>query len=557
MRIFEEKTKKVFSISLALLGKKGSILLLVSCFLIVCLDFLGVALLVPLLKFSQDDSFQQLLHTLYGIDANSRESLLFVIAIFFSFTVIKNFILFFSNRYKYGSMFSIQEKLSRLLLAEYLKKNFSYFKNLTFAQVSRNVISESGHFVSFLINFVDISIETLVFLSIFLFLGFRNLTLYFFFLLLALVGLIVFSYTKKKMHALGSVRVLSERERVSEIQGIYNLFKEIKIYDSGNYFLKRYEKPNHEVAESHARENSIRPLSKYIYEIITVFFIFTYVGLYYGDQFFYENLLLVFAALFRLFPSFTRIIISLQQLEMHKKSVNGVIEVFPKENFDIKFLKNEPEVDWRVDSFSYELIKLVVGDKTISNIQMKLDASDKMVLLRAQSGFGKSLFLSCMVGLLEAEAIYQINGQVVSDDDVKKLRLFSFNTQSSQLLNETIIANILFDSSERDLNQEDLQRSINISGLISLLKESSEGIYTLLSDKGHNLSGGQQQRVTLARTIYKRKPIMILDESLSALDKEAQSEILIRLRREYPGKVILVSHDPIDPVFFDKVINYE
>jgi ABC-type multidrug transport system fused ATPase/permease subunit len=558
MSIFEAKTKKIFSIGLALLGKKRALLLLMGCFLIIFLDFLGVALLVPLLKFSQDGSFEIILQTFFGFEVSPKGVLIFVILIFLVFTIIKNFILFLATKYKCNAMFFIQEKLSALVLAEYLRKNFSEFKNITFAQVSRNVISETGHLVSFLINFVDMGIETLVFISISLFVGSRNVALYFFFVLFALIGIIVFQYTKKRMYSLGSVRVTSERIRVSEIQGIYNLFKEIKLYELGSHFIKRYEGPNYEVARSHAIEGSIRPLSKHIYEIATVFFIFIFVSFYYGEKFFYGDLILIIAALFRLFPSFTKVIASLQQIAVHRKSVDGVIEVFYQNDVDYSLPSvAKKKDDNNIESFFYELINLPIGDKTIGGMKIKLDPNDKMVLVRAESGFGKSLLLTCMVGLLEADDVYHVNGKLTSKEEIKKLRLFSLNTQSSQLLNDTIIKNIIFDSSENGVNEEDLERSINISGLTSFLEEASEGLNTILSDKGHNLSGGQQQRITLARTIYKRRPIMILDESLSALDKVAQSEILFRLKKHYPGRVIIVSHDTFDPMFFDKIITYE
>ena len=65
------------------------------------------------------------------------------------------------------------------------------------------------------------------------------------------------------------------------------------------------------------------------------------------------------------------------------------------------------------------------------------------------------------------------------------------------------------------------------------------------------------QRITLARTIYKSKKIMILDESLSALDTQSQTKILKMMKQNYGGTIILISHDPIKFEGYDKVIDLD
>jgi|TARA_B110000037_G_scaffold220658_1_gene289174 ATP-binding cassette, subfamily B, bacterial PglK len=558
MNILDKKLKDVVTISFSLLGRNKAISLIIASFIIVVFDFLSIALLVPLLKLAQDGSFGTILDSFFGIQKGSEDTLLLAIAIFLVFIFIKNIIVFFTGKQKYKLMFFVQEKLSRFLLREYLKKGFSDFRQLSFAKVSRNVVSETGHFVSSLMHLVDIVIELVVFISIFLFIGSRNPTLYIFLIFFVFVGFLVFTYTKKKLYSIGSIRVQAERERISIIQGIYNLFKEVKIYRAEEYFLKQYDQPNHEVAESHAMENYIRPLSKYTYEVLTIFFIYIFVDFYYGSQFFYENLILILAALFRLFPSFSKIITSLQQIVIHKKSIDGILEAYQKnlivdDPLAINLDKNNLINNIKVKSFSYHLKSLVIGKKKMGGMSIELGARDKMSLITAESGFGKSLFLSCLVGLIEADGRYTLNLKKIKEAEIQKLNLFSFNSQSATLLNDSIVNNILFDSSHIDLDKKRLEKAIDIADLKSYISELPEGIYTVLSDRGHNLSGGQQQRITLARTIYKNRQIMILDESLSALDKASQIRILNNLKKLYSGKVILVSHDPIDSALFNKV----
>ena len=125
MNILDKKLKDVVTISFSLLGRNKAISLIIASFIIVVFDFLSIALLVPLLKLAQDGSFGTILDSFFGIQKGSEDTLLLAIAIFLVFIFIKNIIVFFTGKQKYKLMFFVQEKLSRFLLREYLKKGFS------------------------------------------------------------------------------------------------------------------------------------------------------------------------------------------------------------------------------------------------------------------------------------------------------------------------------------------------------------------------------------------------------------------------------------------------
>ena len=160
-----------------------------------------------------------------------------------------------------------------------------------------------------------------------------------------------------------------------------------------------------------------------------------------------------------------------------------------------------------------------------------------------------------MCGVLKSECQYIINNTLYGANVAKHLNIFSYNSQNAPLLNDNILNNIVFNKKKNDIDYRKLEIAIRISGLDRVIKMYKNKLDTLVSDRGHNFSGGQAQRITLARTIYKNKKIMILDESLSALDYQSQIEILKKLKKHYNGTVILVSHDPIKYEGFDKIIN--
>ena len=71
----------------------------------------------------------------------------------------------------------------------------------------------------------------------------------------------------------------------------------------------------------------------------------------------------------------------------------------------------------------------------------------------------------------------------------------------------------------------------------------NDGVHTLVGNGGVRLSGGQAQRLALARTLCHKKPVLVLDDPFSALDKTTEAQIFANLRREAAGSVVLlISH---------------
>ena len=90
---------------------------------------------------------------------------------------------------------------------------------------------------------------------------------------------------------------------------------------------------------------------------------------------------------------------------------------------------------------------------------------------------------------------------------------------------------------------EDIIKSARLSDVHDNIVEFSDGYQTILGERGVTLSGGQKQRVSIARALLKNPPIMIFDDSVSAVDTKTEEKILSNLRELRQGKTtIMVSH---------------
>ena len=123
--------------------------------------------------------------------------------------------------------------------------------------------------------------------------------------------------------------------------------------------------------------------------------------------------------------------------------------------------------------------------------------------------------------------------------------------------NDTVLFNIVLGCT---YNKQDIQKIIKVTGLEVVLKAKSNRLDSIISENGNNLSGGQKQRILLSRYLFfthlKKCPILILDESMSALDRVSENIILHNIFEAYPDlSIIMVSHNNLLKGMFDKIID--
>ena len=113
--------------------------------------------------------------------------------------------------------------------------------------------------------------------------------------------------------------------------------------------------------------------------------------------------------------------------------------------------------------------------------------------------------------------------------------------QESFLFSRTIAENIGITC--RDMSLDDIRWAASIACVDDAVREFSKGYDTIVGERGVTLSGGQKQRTAIARMLTQRTPIMIFDDSLSAVDSETDAKIRQALRKNLGGStVILISH---------------
>ena len=182
------------------------------------------------------------------------------------------------------------------------------------------------------------------------------------------------------------------------------------------------------------------------------------------------------------------------------------------------------------------------GIDTLSDISISLEAG-KTVALLGRIGSGKSTVLKAAVRMIDTprDSVY-LDGHDICDYSVKKLReMITLVPQYAFLFSATVKENITYDEPDRD--ELEIMRAASSAGLEEALKDLSQGIDTMVGERGITLSGGQKQRATLARGLIRESEILLLDDCFSSVDTRTEELIIDGLHKMRAGKsTLLISH---------------
>ena len=124
------------------------------------------------------------------------------------------------------------------------------------------------------------------------------------------------------------------------------------------------------------------------------------------------------------------------------------------------------------------------------------------------------------------------------------------------MLDNSIKKNITF-GDEQNLDDNELEKIIEITQLKNLIRSSSKGLDTLIGDKGIKISGGEKQRIGIARALYLKKDLLIMDEATNALDEITENKIMSDIKKIKNITIILISHKKSSLSYCEKIFKLE
>ena len=214
-----------------------------------------------------------------------------------------------------------------------------------------------------------------------------------------------------------------------------------------------------------------------------------------------------------------------QQAEASQKRINEFLKTKPSIiNPSTKKIDIKGEIKFDKVSLNFKETNI----KALNEVSFKINKGESIALM-GDVGSGKSTLLELICRIYDPTI-----GKIFLDgNDIKKINLNELRTnigyvpQSTFLFSDSIINNIKF--GKLDASLDEVKKSVKIACLTKDIELFKEKYNTLLGERGVNLSGGQKQRLAIARAIIKKPEILILDDSLSAVDTETEEKILSSL----------------------------
>ncbi len=211
------------------------------------------------------------------------------------------------------------------------------------------------------------------------------------------------------------------------------------------------------------------------------------------------------------------------------------------------------DIEYRNLTFRYP----GAGYDSLKNVSFKIEAGENVGII-GKTGSGKTTLVDLILRTYNVEdGTLFIDGYDVNSLSIKSVRRASaYVPQDNFLFCDTIENNIAFAIDQND--EKRIVNSARLSDVDSNIKDFPNGYKTLLGERGVTVSGGQKQRISIARALLKDAPILILDDSVSAVDTATERTILKNLRSERQGKTtILIAHRVSTVESMDKVIFIE
>lgn len=182
----------------------------------------------------------------------------------------------------------------------------------------------------------------------------------------------------------------------------------------------------------------------------------------------------------------------------------------------------------------------IEGKQVLKDICLEIPYGKKLGIV-GETGCGKSVLLESLVRVHDLTQ----GSILLNDNDVRMYELeslrerFAYVFQDVYLFSDTIDSNIAYASP--DIEKEQIRTAARHAQAHGFIKNLPQSYDTIVGERGLGISGGQKQRVSIARALLKNAPVLVLDDSTSALDVATEKQLLQDIKTYYPDRTILIS----------------
>jgi ATP-binding cassette subfamily B protein len=241
----------------------------------------------------------------------------------------------------------------------------------------------------------------------------------------------------------------------------------------------------------------------------------------------------------------------IQMAAASQKRINEFLKeknhIVSQENLEVEL---KGDIHFKNVSFTYP----DSGTKALKNVSFEVKAGETIAII-GTTGSGKTTIANLIGRMYDATSgTIDIDSRSIKSYNLAKLRSQTgFVPQDVFLFSDSIESNIAFGAD--GVSKEDIIQAAKDADLYDNILEFPKGFDTMLGERGITLSGGQKQRTSIARAIVRNPKILILDDSLSAVDTKTENTILNSLAKIMNGRTsVIISHRVSSAKLADKIL---
>lgn len=527
------------------------IMMLVASFL----EVAGIGMIPLFVSIIADPDLIFELEYLHGylekLDITSGETLLvygsiLLILIF----ILKNIYITFFKYIKSKFVWSRFAIISNNLFKKYMRAPYEYHLNRNSSELLRNVTQEAQHLAVFvMIPIINIMMEVVIISGIFIFLVIIEPLITFGVLfLMGLVGIGFLGIIKNKTKQFGKQAQEDRGNMIRVVQEGLGGIKDARILGRETWFEKRLDEHLKRFTKSQTFREVASQASQPLMETFAVGgMLCIALILLWQDRslsIIIPVLTLFGTATIRLMPSVQHIIQHWTNLRYYIHTINPIYDdtkyligargnEFSKENYIIPF---NDEIKFENVSYCYPASEVVV----IKNLSLNIKKGEAVGFV-GSSGAGKTTLIDLLLGLL-----VPTKGKIFVDGDEIKSQARAWQNnigyipQFIYLQDSSIRENIAFGLPVTEIDENKINRAVEISNLKELIDQLPSGLDTITGEGGIKLSGGQRQRIGIARALYHDPQVIVMDEATSALDNLTESVIMEAIEKLKGIKTVLM-----------------
>ena len=419
------------------------------------------------------------------------------------------------------------------LYKNYLKLEFKEKLLTNSSDLIAKMTIQVKRFVEGVVNSLMTMIQKII--TIFLiviFLSILNFKITFFtILILILTYLLFYKSINKIIYNRGYevTQIFNKRQKIIS-ETIFGI-KEIKLYNLDSSLVNNLKKLSLRLAKNVAFMKTVAVVPRYLLEIILFIVLIPLLIILFANQNNdFVNILPLLSAfifgIYKLSPAIQSIFASvvnirsdLTAFDSFKKDIENKSDVgrFEKNSFNINFKNN---LRFKKVSFTFDKNK-----NALHEINIKIEKG-KTIGLIGESGSGKTTLLNLILGFFKPSSgeIFVDDYKIDLLDNTDWMSKIGYVSQFTFLFDDTLSNNItMFD---KNVREDFLEECIKNAGLNEFYNKNNKNLNLRIGERGSKISGGEIQRIGLARALYRKPKILILDEFTSSLDKKIEQEIL-------------------------------